>query len=66
MIRPLRVGVDAGSTTWKAVAIDGEGRIVAAMLLRSEPRVEEQSERALAEMLGPLVPEAPPRVAATG
>jgi len=42
------IGVDAGSTTWKAVAIDAAGHILASIVERSHPRIEEQTERCLA------------------
>jgi predicted CoA-substrate-specific enzyme activase len=41
------IGVDAGSTTWKAVAIDGSGRIVASLVEPADPRIEAQTGRAL-------------------
>ncbi|MEW6720769.1 MAG: acyl-CoA dehydratase activase [Thermodesulfobacteriota bacterium] len=50
MSAPASVGVDAGSTTFKAVAIDGEGRIVASFLEPADPRIEEQAARALASL----------------
>lgn len=64
--RVLRVGVDAGSTTWKAVVIDAEGRIAAARIERAEPRVDAQTERCLAEILGSLGLDRRPPVGATG
>jgi predicted CoA-substrate-specific enzyme activase len=64
--RPVRVGVDAGSTTWKAVAIDPEGRIVATRIEPAEPRVDEQTRRNLAEMLAPLGIDRPAALGATG
>jgi predicted CoA-substrate-specific enzyme activase len=45
------VGVDVGSTTCKAVAIDAGGRIVAHRLEPTDPRIEPQVERML-EALG--------------
>jgi predicted CoA-substrate-specific enzyme activase len=48
--RVLTFGVDIGSTTWKGVAIDGDGRIVADHVEPTEPRVEEQTARALGRL----------------
>lgn len=42
------IGVDVGSTTWKAVALDAQGEIVARHLEPTHPRIEEQNQRALA------------------
>ena len=64
--RPVRVGVDAGSTTWKAVAVDRDGRIVATRIEPAEPRVDEQTRRNLAEMLAPLGIDRPASLGATG
>ncbi len=61
-----RVGVDAGSTTWKAVLVDGDGRIVAARIEPAEPRVDEQTRRVLAELLGAVGPDLRPPLGATG
>ncbi len=41
------IGIDAGSTTFKAVAIDGGGRVLARFLEPSDPRIGEQAVRAL-------------------
>ncbi len=41
------IGIDAGSTTCKLVAVDGEGRIVGSRLEPTEPRVEVQVQRLL-------------------
>jgi predicted CoA-substrate-specific enzyme activase len=46
----VAIGVDAGSTTWKAVAIDERGNIVARLLEKAHPRIEEQTVRALSEL----------------
>ncbi|MBI5487555.1 MAG: 2-hydroxyglutaryl-CoA dehydratase [Deltaproteobacteria bacterium] len=62
----LRVGVDAGSTTWKAVAIDGEDRVVAVRIEPSEPRVDEQTRRGLEDMLRPFGGARPQAIGATG
>lgn len=60
------IGVDVGSTTWKAVAVDAEGRLVARSLAPAHPLIEEQTARELAalrELAG--LPEGSP-VGATG
>jgi predicted CoA-substrate-specific enzyme activase len=44
------LGLDAGSTTFKAVAIDGEGRILASRVEPATPHVEAQVERMIAEL----------------
>lgn len=41
------LGIDAGSTTCKAVAVDAKGRIVAWSLAPMSPRVEDQAGRTL-------------------
>ena len=43
-------GVDAGSTTCKAVAIDARGRIVARRIEPASPRIDAQSARLLQEL----------------
>jgi predicted CoA-substrate-specific enzyme activase len=50
MNRAVAVGIDAGSTTCKLVAVDGAGELVASRLEPASPRLEEQA----AEMLGSL------------
>jgi len=45
---PAAIGLDAGSTTCKAVLVDGEGRLLARRIELSDPRVEAQGERILA------------------
>lgn len=50
MSQAVAIGVDAGSTTWKAVAIDDAGTIVAQLIEPTHPRIEEQTARALAEL----------------
>ena len=62
----LRVGVDAGSTTWKAVAIDSGARVVAVRIEPCEPRVDEQTRRGLESMLRPLGGGRPAGLGATG
>jgi predicted CoA-substrate-specific enzyme activase len=44
------IGVDAGSATCKAVAIDGDGRILARRLEPASPHVAEQAARLIAEL----------------
>jgi len=44
------LGIDAGSTTCKAVAVDAGGRILARRVEPSHPRIGEQAERLLAEL----------------
>jgi predicted CoA-substrate-specific enzyme activase len=58
------LGLDAGSATCKAVAVDGAGRIVARRIEPASPRIEEQARR----MLGDLHAEVggAPVVGATG
>jgi len=58
-----RIGVDAGSTTFKAVLVDGAGVALASLCEEAEPVVGPQVERALTT-LGPRARGAP--VAATG
>ncbi len=43
------LGIDAGSTTFKLVAVDGHGNILWHMLEPSQPRLEEQARRVLQE-----------------
>jgi (R)-2-hydroxyacyl-CoA dehydratese activating ATPase len=44
----VALGVDAGSTTWKAVAVDAAGAIVASVVQPAEPRIAAQTEREVA------------------
>jgi len=44
------IGIDAGSTTCKLVAVDAEGVIVGSLLEQTEPRVELQVRRMLDEL----------------
>jgi predicted CoA-substrate-specific enzyme activase len=48
--RAVAIGIDAGSTTCKAVAVDAGGAIVARRLAPADPRIEAQTERMLAEL----------------
>jgi predicted CoA-substrate-specific enzyme activase len=59
-------GIDVGSTTLKAVAVDGNGAIVASLVEPTTPFIEDQSQRALQELQErcPLGGEAP--IGATG
>ena len=50
MTRPAAMGVDVGSTTWKAVVIDRSGAILASLVEPADPLVEAQTERGLAEL----------------
>ncbi len=60
------IGVDAGSTTWKAVAIEPTGVIVGKHLERAHPLIQQQTERALAEFREELGIPANVPVGATG
>ena len=57
---PASVGIDAGSTTFKAVMIDADGQILSSFLEGSDPRIDKQRAMAL-ESLG--APEGTPIVA---
>ncbi len=46
----VAIGVDAGSATCKAVAVDAAGRIVARRLEPASPRIDEQAARMLADL----------------
>jgi len=47
---PLALGVDVGSTSWKGVAVDAGGSIVARRVEATDPRIEGQTERLVAEL----------------
>ena len=47
MSRIAAIGIDAGSTTCKLVAVDQNGAIVGSLLEPTEPRVEVQVRRLL-------------------
>jgi predicted CoA-substrate-specific enzyme activase len=66
MSMDIRAGVDAGSTTWKAVLVDRDGRVLASRVEPSEPRVDEQTRRNLSELLRPWGLERPAALGATG
>jgi predicted CoA-substrate-specific enzyme activase len=60
------IGVDVGSTTWKAVALSAAGELIAAHLEPAHPQLEAQTERALASLRAlPNVGDLPP-LGATG
>jgi predicted CoA-substrate-specific enzyme activase len=59
------IGIDAGSTTCKGVAVDADGRIVARRVEPASPRVDEQSRRMVAALRGDAGG-GEPGVAATG
>jgi predicted CoA-substrate-specific enzyme activase len=48
--RAAAIGVDAGSTTCKVVAVDADGRVVARRVEPASPHVEEQVERLVADV----------------
>jgi len=48
--KPVAIGVDIGSTTWKSVVIDSSGTIIAKKLEQSDPLIEKQTVRALDEL----------------
>ena len=67
MTPSVAIGLDAGSTTFKAVAVDAGGRVLAARVEPASPRVEEQARRVVGELraaAGPVAADA--RVGATG
>jgi predicted CoA-substrate-specific enzyme activase len=64
--RRFSIGVDVGSTTWKAVALNEEKEVVATKVAPTEPRLAEQTVELLAEIKGSLGQAADFRVGATG
>jgi predicted CoA-substrate-specific enzyme activase len=46
--KPAVIGIDVGSTTWKGVAIDAAGTVLAHWIEPADPRIEEQTVKALA------------------
>ena len=48
MSRPAVIGIDVGSTTWKGVVIDAAGTVLAQWIEPADPRIEEQTVKALA------------------
>jgi len=57
------IGIDAGSTTCKLVAVDGDGAIVGSRLEPTEPRVEIQVQRLLAALRDDLDAGSAPAIA---
>jgi len=49
-VTAVAIGIDAGSTTCKAVAIDAAGHIVARRVESASPRVDEQAKRIVAAL----------------
>ncbi len=66
MSAPVAIGVDAGSTTWKAVAVDAEGVVVASLVEPADPRIEEQTARGLLALRAQTGAPAETPVGATG
>jgi predicted CoA-substrate-specific enzyme activase len=62
----LALGVDAGSTTFKVVAVDHAGRIVAHAIEPADPRIEPQAARLLATVRARAGAGADAPVGATG
>ena len=60
------IGIDAGSTTCKLVAVDGAGAIVGSRLEPTEPRVEVQVQRLLGDLRSDLAVEGEVPTVATG
>ena len=58
------IGIDAGSTTCKAVAVDAQGKIIARRIEPASPRIDQQAARLLQELRAELGGDPP--VAATG
>lgn len=50
MSNPVAIGVDIGSTTWKAVVIDENGNILAKKVEASDPLIDQQTTRAISEL----------------
>ena len=50
MSAPVAIGVDSGSTTWKAVVVDSAGVIVDKTVAPTHPLIEEQTQRELAAL----------------
>jgi predicted CoA-substrate-specific enzyme activase len=49
-VSTVAFGIDVGSTTCKAVAVDERGRILARRVEAADPRIEKQSQRILEEL----------------
>lgn len=50
MSRAAAIGIDIGSTTWKAVVVDSAGTILASRVEPSDPLIDRQTERLLREL----------------
>ncbi len=48
MSRPAAIGIDVGSTTWKAVVLDASGEVLDRLVEIGNPRIEEQTTRNVA------------------
>jgi (R)-2-hydroxyacyl-CoA dehydratese activating ATPase len=66
MITPAAIGIDVGSTSFKAVAIDKGGRILKSLVEPTNPHVEEQTRRALDVFREALASNAETPTGATG
>jgi len=53
MSDPASVGIDVGSTTFKSVVIDRDGRVLSSFLEPADPRIEGQAARAFVSMGAP-------------
>lgn len=58
------VGIDIGSTTAKAVALDDKGQLIWSFLEQTDPQISKQAERLFTG--APQDPKNPPRLVATG
>ena len=66
MSRGIAIGIDAGSTTCKAAAVDAAGTLVASRLEATRPRLEEQAAALLEALAADLGGSGPYPVVATG
>ena len=64
--RCAALGVDIGSTTWKGLAVDTDGRVLASTVEPTNPRIEEQTGRLLDELRSAAGAGASVPVGATG
>ena len=60
------IGVDVGSTSWKAVAIDSNGAVMGSLVEPTHPRIEEQTVRSLEKLRAQVGAAAEVPVGATG
>ncbi|HET8706597.1 MAG TPA: acyl-CoA dehydratase activase [Pseudomonadales bacterium] len=63
---PAALGIDAGSATLKTVAVDNTGKMIAALIEPTKPRIAEQAEQqiqAILQQLGTNTDTQPPIVA---